>query len=165
MMLHFCTALVQLTVMASGTDTGESYAAAHQKMIDTGKPLVVMVSTEWCGPCQTMKKTVLPKVRRHGLFRKVSFAMVDADREQKLARQITKGGPVPQLVIYRKTRKGWFRRKLVGSQSVEAVEKFIKEELAECRAERKNKSDDQAEESVAAPKKAQTNAALKVNRG
>jgi thioredoxin-like negative regulator of GroEL len=153
MMLHFCVTLIQLTALASGTEAGDSYKEAHRQMTATGKPLVVMVGTDWCGPCQAMKKTVLPKVREHGLFRKVSFAMVNADREQELAQQITGGGPVPQLILYRKTRKGWFRQKLIGSQSVETVEKFIQDGLAQEQSKRKTKSGDAAKDTAATPKK------------
>ena len=73
-------------------------------------------------PCQVMKKTVIPQVRKRGLLRKVAFAIVNPDRDRDLADQLTGGGPVPQLVMYRKTTKGWCRQALVGGQSVEAVE-------------------------------------------
>ncbi len=92
--------------------------------------MVVMVSTDWCGPCQAMKRNILPKLRERGLFKKVAFAQVNADRDSELAKELTGGGPVPQLVMYRRTDRGWFRRKLIGGQSVEKVEQFIKEELA-----------------------------------
>ena len=47
--------------------------------------------------------------------------------------KLTGGGPVPQLVMYRKTPNGWLRRKLIGGQSVEAVEEFINEAVARTR--------------------------------
>jgi thioredoxin-like negative regulator of GroEL len=111
---------------AWGAGDADSYAAAHQTTMETGKPMVVMVSTEWCAPCQMMKKTVIPQVRKRGLLRKVAFAMVNPDRDRELADQLTGGGPVPQLVMYCKTRDGWTRQVLVGGQTVEAVEQFIK---------------------------------------
>ena len=113
----------------------ETYAEAHRLTSQTGKPLVVMVGTEWCGPCQQMKKT-LPQVRERGLLGRVAFATVNADDEAELARKITGGGPVPQLVMFRRTPQGWMRRKLVGGQSLEAVEKFISEGLAQDNAEK-----------------------------
>lgn len=105
----------------------ETYAAAHEMTTQTGKPLVVMVSTDWCGPCQQMKKNVLPQVREHGVLDKVAFATVNADQDAELAQQLTGGGPVPQLVVFRRTREGWIRRKLVGGQSVSQIEQFINE--------------------------------------
>jgi thioredoxin-like negative regulator of GroEL len=128
-------------VLSAGVEAAptaaETYAEAHRLTTQTGKPLVVMVSTDWCVPCQTMKKTVLPRVRERGLLRKVAFAIVNPDRDRDLAEQITDGGPVPQLVMFRKTADGWIRKKLIGGQSVETVEQFINEGLAQDEADKK----------------------------
>jgi thioredoxin-like negative regulator of GroEL len=113
-----------------GTTAAETYVEAHRQTTENGKPMVVMVGTDWCGPCQMMKKTILPRVRELGLFRRVAFAVVNADRDRELAQSLTGGGPIPQLVMFRKTPDGWMRRKLVGGQSVEEVEKFINDGLA-----------------------------------
>ena len=118
-------------------DSGDTYAEAHRVTEETGKPMVVMVGTDWCSPCQMMKKTILPRVREHGLLRRVAFAVVNPDRDGELADQITGGGPIPQLVMFRKTAKGWVRKKLVGGQSVETVEEFINEGLASDAADKK----------------------------
>ena len=119
----------------------KDYASARQATVATGKPMVVMVGTDWCPPCQNMKRTILPRVRQGGLLRKVIFAVVNPDRESQLAQQITGGGPIPQLVMFRKSGKGWLRTKLVGGQTVEAVEEFISEGLAQDKAaKKKNRS-------------------------
>ena len=120
-------ALLQASPIAADTN---SYAAARRECVESGKPMVVMVSTEWCVPCQTMKRRILPQIRKRGLFKKVSFTVVNPDHNGPLAKKLTGGGPVPQLVMYRKTLVGWKRRKLVGGQSVESVEKFINEGVA-----------------------------------
>ncbi len=114
----------------AASPAAETYAAARKTMAETGKPMVVMVSTDWCPHCQVMKKTILPRVRERGLLRKVAFAVVDPDREKDLAQKLIGGGPIPQLLMFRKTRKGWVRNELVGGQSVEKVEEFIEEGLA-----------------------------------
>ncbi|MFZ5831862.1 MAG: thioredoxin family protein [Planctomycetota bacterium] len=118
-----------------GSTEGASYVEAHRQTAETGKPLVVMVSTDWCPPCQQMKRNVIPRVREHGLLGKVAFAVVNPDEERDLADRITGGGPIPQLVLYRKTPQGWHREKLVGGQSVETVEQFIEKAVAENEAE------------------------------
>jgi thioredoxin-like negative regulator of GroEL len=115
---------------ALGADSGETYADAHQATMKTGKPMLVMVSTEWCPACQVMKRRILPQVRERGLLRRVAFATVNPDNEGELSRQLTGGGPIPQLVMYRKTPRGWVRRVMVGSQSVENVEQFINQGIA-----------------------------------
>ena len=126
------------TAKKAEADADESYSEAHRITVKTGKPLVVMVGADWCGPCQNMRRSILPRVREHGLFRKIAFAHVNVDRDRELATQLTGGGAVPQLVMYRKTKDGWSRRKMIGSHSVEEVEKFINEGLAMDADERDN---------------------------
>jgi thioredoxin-like negative regulator of GroEL len=124
--------------VASETTAGaESYAEAHRAAVETGKPMVVLVSTNWCVPCQNMKRRVMPRVRTHKSFSKVAFAVVNPDEDAELAEQLTGGGPIPQLVMYRKTANGWVRQKLVGGQTEEDVEKFISEGLASDDTEKK----------------------------
>jgi thiol-disulfide isomerase/thioredoxin len=134
-------AVVQTAVMATGGEAtalpAKNYSDAQEMTTKTGKPLVIMVSTDWCPPCQTMKKTVMPSVRQHGFLRRVIFAMVNPDKEEKLAEEITGGGPIPQLVMYRKQGDDWVRTKLVGGQSVETVEEFIKDGLDQDAADKK----------------------------
>lgn len=115
-------------VLAAG-DEELGYSEAHRMTVESKKPLLVLVGAQWCGPCKQLKKEVLPQLRQRGAFRKVVFANVDVDRESQLAQQITGGGPVPQLVLYRNTGNAWVRRKLVGVQSVERLEQFINESL------------------------------------
>ena len=115
-------------VLAAG-DEGIGYSEAHRMTVETKKPLLVLVGAQWCGPCKQLKTEVLPQLRQRAAFRKVVFTQVDVDRESELARQITGGGPVPQIVLYRNTGEGWVRRKLVGVQSVERLEQFINENL------------------------------------
>jgi thioredoxin-like negative regulator of GroEL len=120
-------ALLHLSMLGADTD---KYADAHRETAETGKPMMVMVTTTWCGPCQTMKRNVIPKLRENGSLEKVAFAIVDQDQERKLAKKLTGGGPIPQLVMYRKTTDGWRRAKLVGGQSVSSVERFIDRAVA-----------------------------------
>jgi thiol-disulfide isomerase/thioredoxin len=135
-----CATVVQIALLVTGGDaanSADSYQDARKAMLETGKPMVVMVSTDWCVPCQHMKRRILPRVRQRGCFKKVSFAMVNPDQDSELAQEITGGGPVPQLVMYRKTKSGWVRKKLIGGQDEETVEKFINEGLAADETDRK----------------------------
>lgn len=117
---------VQLAMLASGAET---YTEAHKVTTETGRPMVVMIGAEWCPACVQLKDEVLPKVRQHGLLRKVAFAVVDLDREKELGAELTKGGPIPQLLMFRRTKEGWRVRRMIGSQSVDKVEGFINEGL------------------------------------
>ena len=109
----------------------ETYTAAYKVATETGKPLLVMVSTEWCAPCQIMKKKILPRIREWFMFPRVAYCRVNPDDDSELAEQITGGGPIPQLVLFRKTKDGWLRQKLIGGQSVESVEEFIEDGIKE----------------------------------
>ena len=108
--------VLQASILMTGAD---SYTTAHKVTTKTGRPMVVLVGADWCAACVEMEKKVVPKVRRRGLLRRVAFAVVNLDRQKKLGRQLTGGGPIPQLVMYRKTSKGWRRRRLVGGQGME----------------------------------------------
>ena len=66
-----CLTLIQAAMLTTGADAApaaaDTYAAAHRTTTSTGKPMVVMVSTDWCPPCQMMKKTIMPRVARAGI--------------------------------------------------------------------------------------------------
>lgn len=119
------TALVQLAMLATSGE--ETYADAHRATNETGRPMVVMVTADWCAACQQMKNDVIPQCRQRGLLRRVAFAIVNLDRERDLGTQLTAGGPIPQLLVYRRTGEGWRMNRLIGGQSVEAIEDVIKE--------------------------------------
>lgn len=110
-----------------GATDGESYTEAHVAATKTGKPMLVMVSTDWCPACQVMKRRIMPQIRERGLLSRVAYATVNPDQEGELSRQLIGNGKIPELVMYRKTPRGWTRRVMVGSQSVEDVEHFINE--------------------------------------
>ena len=119
--------MIALCGAAVGAGDGENYTDAHQASMKTGKPMLVMVSTEWCPACQVMKKRIMPQIRERGLLSRVSFASVNPDQDNELSHQLIGNGPIPELVMYRKTPRGWIRRVLIGGQSVETVEQFINE--------------------------------------
>ena len=125
-----CLALIALCSAALGASDGETYAEAHQASAKSGKPMLVMVSTDWCPACQVMKRSIIPQLRKRPVFKRVAYATVNPDQDRDLAQQLTGGGQIPQLVMYRKTPRGWTREVMVGSQSVESVESFISQGVA-----------------------------------
>ena len=104
---------------------GDTYTQAHRLTVKTGRPMVVLVGAEWCPACKVMKDTVIPAVKKRGGLNKVSFAVVDIDEEQELGKTLISRGPIPQLLMYRKTPIGWRLRRIVGGQSVKSVETFV----------------------------------------
>lgn len=121
--------VMHAVLMGTGSE-GTTYSQAYRQAVASGTPMVVFVSTEWCPPCQQMKKNVLPEVHQRGVLNKVVFTMVNPDRDRTLSQALIGGGPIPQLLMFRSTPTGWMRRKLVGGQSVNTVEQFINQGLA-----------------------------------
>ena len=119
------TLALQTTCATPGSEY-PTYVEAYQEASKTGKPLLVMVTATWCGPCQNMKSTVLPEVRRRGVLKEFSFGMVDVDRERALVQQLGGTGPIPQLVCYRQGKGQWYRSKLVGNRGADKVEEFLR---------------------------------------
>jgi len=119
--------VLQTSILMTTTADAHPYSAARKNSNESGRPMIVLVGADWCPACVEMKNTVIPKVKRRGLLRRVAFAEVNVDRQQKLGRQLTDGGPIPQVIMYRKTRAGWRLRKLIGGQNVETVSAFIEE--------------------------------------
>jgi thioredoxin-like negative regulator of GroEL len=146
--------MIAMCSAAVGANDGESYTEAHQASMKNGKPMLVMVSTEWCPACQVMKNRILPQIRERGLLKRVAFATVNPDHEGDLSRQLIGGGPIPQLVMYRKTPRGWIRRVMVGSQSVENVADFINQgTVADDEAEKKTEAEDKPADAPKEPQK------------
>ncbi len=121
---------MQVALLGANPSVDTSYAKAHEATTKTGQPMVILVGAKWCPACVQMKDAVVPQLKKRGSLTEVSFAEVDIDREQKLGKQLTKGGPIPQLLMYRKTKLGWRLRRIIGGRSVEKVESFIADGVA-----------------------------------
>jgi thiol-disulfide isomerase/thioredoxin len=125
-------ALLQISAVTTGAQT---YDDAYRTTNDTGKPLVVMIGTEWCPACVQMKQSVIPQVKRNGVLKKVAFALVNSDEQGPLAQRLMRGGSIPQLIVFRKTASGgWKRNELIGAHSASEVESFIRAESAAAEA-------------------------------
>lgn len=146
-------AMLQVALALTGTD---GYAEAHQVVSQTGRPMLVVVGADWCPACQVLEKTVLPQVRQRGLLRRVAFAIVNVDHDQELGQKLTAGGPIPQVLMYRKTANGWRMRRMVGNQTVEAVESFINEGLALDEQAKKNEKSEPKKSASSAGNRAST---------
>ena len=121
------SSLMQLSVIGIVMN----YGAAREQMLTTGRPMVILVEADWCPACQQMKSSVMPDVAQRGGLDRVSFSKVNTDRDSYLAQKLMHGGSIPQLIMYRRTASGWRRSQLTGAQSVERVEQFVKQGLAD----------------------------------
>ena len=61
--MNFLSAFVLIAVAAgsSASDKPLDYTSAYKKAMKGDKPLLVLVTAEWCPPCQVLKNDVLPK--------------------------------------------------------------------------------------------------------
>jgi len=125
------TGFALIALQAALSVATSPYAEAHKRSTETGQPLVVLVGTDWCSHCRTMKTTVIPRIRQKGLLAKVAFAAVDSERQPALAGKLMQGSSIPQLVMYWQTDRGWRRSQMTGSQSVTAIEEFISRGIAD----------------------------------
>jgi thioredoxin-like negative regulator of GroEL len=128
-------AFLQVSLALTGAEAQNApqkgtYDYAHKQVSETGEPMFILVGAKWCPACVKMKRDVVPLIQRRGLFRKVAFAYVDLDKEKRLGRELTGRGPIPQMIMYRRTQKGWVQSKVIGGRSPDAVESFINQAVA-----------------------------------
>jgi len=107
------------------TTGAQPYSEAYHVSMEKNRPLLVMVGADWCPACVSMKRGVLARMQRNGKLNGVSFAVVDADRDHRLASSLKRGSSIPQLILYHKAADGWRRTQLVGGQSEATIERLI----------------------------------------
>lgn len=106
----------------------QTYTEAYKKAQAGDKPLLVMVTADWCPPCRVMKATTLPVLLQKDAFRDFHFAMMDYDKEPELADKLIGDRGLPQLIMYEKSNGKWLRRYINaknGIPSVQMVESFV----------------------------------------
>lgn len=108
-------------VLAGPPEQARTYKEAHAESVASGRPLLVLVGADWCPACRDMKYSTMPRLQREGKLDKVAYAIVDVDRESRLASQLMRSSSIPQLVLYAPGSDGWHRLYLQGSQSVPSV--------------------------------------------
>lgn len=83
-----------------------SYGAVTKASKENGKPVILVFSAAWCGPCQKMKKEVYPSSEVQPLQDKFNWAYLDIDEEanSKLAEGF-KVETIPHLFFLDSTGK------------------------------------------------------------
>jgi thiol-disulfide isomerase/thioredoxin len=128
--LTLATFITALAVGNGSADSLEkSYVAARSESMSTGKPLVVLVSGDHCPHCVTMKNSTIPALAKEGALKGMEYSVVDSSRDST-ADALMRGGFIPQLVIFVHTENGWKKDVLVGAQSADKVESFLKANAA-----------------------------------
>jgi hypothetical protein len=99
-----------------GRPYGNDYAAAYRDSRTTAKPLLVLVSAEWCAPCQEIMSSSAAEFPRRGCF-----VRLDWDRDQQTIQDVLPSERVmlPSLWIWERDSKGqWSRRSFHGAPAI-----------------------------------------------
>jgi hypothetical protein len=121
------TAVISTVVAGSGGTL--SYDEALRESRETGKPLMVVVSSDACPACVALKNNTIEPMRAAGELEEVCLVVVNKDRDPDLAGRLMRGRMIPQIVMYSNNRTGWKRTQMTGYQSRAGVGSLVRKAL------------------------------------
>ena len=130
--MKIVSVLMLLSVMLPVQEPTD-YSTAYENAQADDRPLLVLVTADWCPPCQKMKNTTIPELMSRDAFDGFHFATVDYDRENELATELVGGRGVPQLLMFEKQDGRWVRRYITGYKTAASVEAFMAQASAPTR--------------------------------
>jgi len=78
--------------------------ASFQDVINSGKPVLVDFSAEWCGPCKMMAPIL--KETKDKLGEQATIIKIDVDRNREAAQHFQIQG-VPTLILFKDGQVRW----------------------------------------------------------
>lgn len=108
---------------------GYDVKQAFEQSKTTGKPVIIMLTADWCGPCQMLKKEVLalPSVDKmvHEKFTPVVWDITDpTDSDAQMAEKWEVTGEIPTVLMFDANADKPIKR-IVGAVSQQVFEKWI----------------------------------------
>lgn len=76
----------------------QNYNDAIQKSVESGKPILIFFTAEWCNWCKKMKSETIPNEKVQDSLKNYVFLIVDADKERDLAKNY-KVSSLPTVVV------------------------------------------------------------------
>jgi thiol:disulfide interchange protein len=113
------------TEVARQSDLPSDYATAYRLAQAGTKPMLVLVTADWCAPCQMLKRTTLQEMMAQHGFKDFHFAIVDVDHDPDLAAKLTENKPVPQFIVFERSGTTWNRRYSIGYHTVNDLQAFL----------------------------------------
>ena len=88
---------------------------SFSEVINSGKPVLVDFSAEWCGPCKMM--TPILKQAKDAVGDKAMIIKVDVDKNREAAMQFNIQG-VPTLILFKDGQVKWRQSGVVPAQTL-----------------------------------------------
>ena len=96
--------------------------ASFQEVINSGKPVLVDFSAEWCGPCKMMAPIL--KEAKHKLGDTATIIKIDIDRNREAAEHFQIQG-VPTLILFKNGQVKWRQSGVVQANAlVQVIQKY-----------------------------------------
>lgn len=127
MLLMLLSAAISTVVVGSSENV--SYADAYRLAQAEGKPLMVVVSSDVCPACVTLKQETLTALQNSGELADVRVTVVNKDQDPQLASRLMRGRMIPQIIMFSETQSGWKRLQLTGYQTQGGVRSLIRKAL------------------------------------
>lgn len=108
----------------------KTYKEAKEEVTQSRGPLLVVITTTWCGPCKRLKNVVLPDLAKRGELNGITLAAVDFQADKEVAKLLTKETKVPQMVLFTPEGDQWKPRHMTGLQSTDKIISFLAEAKA-----------------------------------